>query len=147
MKDLHELLLDPAKINVLSKEELVLFHNQIKGLQEELEAADDELRKILLEKIDLNGEVIGTDQVLRGEKIVVTTTLEDAEQFAAVKEEVDPEKISLDHAREIGAIKRTVDANQIRKMVRKGAVVPGIEKVAYLIIKPLNRSKDVEQGA
>jgi hypothetical protein len=144
MSTLPELLANQATVNELSKEELVNMHNEAKYFIEELTAAQNEIRAQLLEKIDVNGEIIGDSQVLRAEKLIINTTVEQAEEYAAVKEEVDAEKVSLEVARGLGAVKRIVDATLLRKMVRKGAEVPGIVRQNYIIIKQVTKTKDVE---
>lgn len=142
MKNLY----DPVEIQSLSKEELVDLYNRSAAEVEELQSAQKVIRDELLIKIDSDGEVIGTTQVIKAEKINVTTSVEDAAQFGATLQEVDPEKISLEDAVNLGAVRTIVDAPMIRKLVRKGADIPGIEKTAYIIIKPVTKTKDVEMA-
>lgn len=142
LKDID--LSNPATLLDLSKEQLVELDVQLDSQITELTAMKSEARKLLLPKIDLNGEIINDQQVIRAEKVIIKTSIEDAEAFGAVIEEVDPEKITLEIARSLNATKRAVDAPMIRKLLKKGTDIPGIEKVPYLMIRPVTKSKDVE---
>lgn len=134
----------PEELSLLTKEQLVDLHERSKQFSEELAAMQSEIREILFEKIDLNGEIILDMQVTKAERLTVKTTVEEAENFGAVIEEIDPEKIPLDAARQMGAVKKVVDAAMVRKMFKKGAKIPGIEKTGYIIIKPVNKTTDVD---
>lgn len=132
MDNIHAI--DPAKIQTMSKEELVLLHEQAAAVIDEMTAMQKVVRDELYIKIDMNGEIINNMQVSKAERINVATTVEQAEEFGAVTEEVDVEKITLDIARSLNATKRSVDVPMIRKLVKKGTVIPGISKVSFRIV-------------
>lgn len=143
---MDNLNIDPTAIATMSKEDLVSAHERAANAVEELTAMQKVIRDELFLKIDMNGEIINDMQVSKAERINVTTTVEQAEEFGAVLEEIDAEKIPLDAARELGATKMSVDQAMIRKLVRKGTEIPGIAKVGYIIIKPVVKSTDVEDA-
>lgn len=137
---------DPAFLGKLNKEQLVELHERAGFEAENLVAMQKAIRDILYEKIEMNGEIIGDKAVTKCEKIIVKTTVEDAEQFGAVIEEVDPEKIDIEKARELDAVKKTVNAIMIRKLYKKGAKIPGLEIVNYVMIRSAVKSKNVEDA-
>lgn len=135
---------DPAVLDTLSKEQLVELHEQAGAEAEDLVSMQKAIRDILYEKIDMNGEIIGDKAVTKCEKVIVKTTVEQAEEFGAVTEEVDTDKIPLDLARSMDAVKKTVNAPMVRKLYKKGAKIPGLEIVNYVMIRSAVKSKNVD---
>lgn len=132
----------PEEIQHLTKIQLVILHEKAKQDLDLMTKWQSTIRDMLYKKIELNGEVILGMQVTKAERITVKTTVEEAENFGAVLDEVDPDKISLNQARELGATKKSVNIALVRRMVRQGAMIPGVEKTGYLIIKPVEAEND-----
>lgn len=118
--------LDPQKIEELSKVQLVEAYLQIKEVITNFNAQQQVVAELLTEKIEGNGEVVGDNTVTKAQRMSWFPDLKTKEK--------------LEKARELGAVKETVDSSKLKKIWQKGVDIP--HRVSeYLLIKPIKKDE------
>lgn len=130
--------IDPAQIDTYSKEQLVEAYAITCEQINELTAQKDSLRDILLDKIEGNGEVVGTR----------TVSVQSRNNFFPGLKT----KEKLEKARELGAITEAVDTAKLKTLWQKGAEIPN-SPTRYILVKeieqsdkPINSKKPISGG-
>ena len=115
------LVKDPADILKMTKEQLVILHQQGFDVMAELTAQQKAIRDVLAAKIKGNGEVIANHTVTKAKRLNW--------------------KVNLEQAKEMGAVKQAIDTAALKTLYNKGVEIPH-ETVEYLIIREIkNGSK------
>lgn len=134
----------PSILPELNKEELVSVFIQATERLSEISALEKEIREMLKEKISLDGEIISDMAITHTQRFSFKTTIEEAQQFGAVTQEVDAEKIPYDYAARIGAVKSVINTDLLKKLYKKGATIPGIEISRGIRIASAIKTKKAE---
>jgi len=116
------LLSDPADILKMTKEELVTLYVASLAPYEELENQMSTIKELLFDKIKGNGEVIGSHAITKAKRVNFDVTIE--------------------KAKELGAIKEAIDTKVLKDLYDKGIEVPH-NVTEYLIIKEI-KDKNVD---
>lgn len=123
LKETLEVFSDPAKIVKLTKEQLIELYEITLQLAEDLDAQTKAIKDALTEKIETNGEIIGDYSVVKAKRV----------NF----------RVDLEKAEELGATKKAVDNTALKRLYDSGVEIPHTI-TEYLLIKPVTRSKQVE---
>lgn len=118
-------MVDPAKIQDLTKEELVEEYDNVCHAEEEITAAKDVLRKELFARIDGDGEVIGNYSITKAKRFSFSTTLAEAKL--------------------LGAVKEAIDQAFLKKLYLRGVKIPGeVSITEYPLIKTIAQKEGEE---
>jgi len=112
--------IDPLKIPDYTKEELVKFYNEVRDTLGVLEATRQEIGKEILSRMKTDGEVVDHSALTKGRRI----------DF----------QIDLEKARELGAVKETVDNVILKKLHLKGVKIPHTI-TEYLIVRQIEEKE------
>ncbi len=105
---------DPADILTLTKEQLVELYANTLHEQEDIEATIKVIKDELVTRMDTNGEIIGDYSLTKAKRI----------NF----------KVTLDEAKELGAVKPAIDNTILKQLYDKGIEIAH-EVTEYLLIK------------
>jgi hypothetical protein len=116
--------MQPQDIAQASKEELVNRYLNLGYKEEEIAAEKQVLKEEIVSRIKDNGEVIGDYNVTKVERTTYNF------------------KMTLEQARDLGAVKETVDNDTLKKLYLKKVklpVEPTITTTIYPLIKEIER--------
>jgi hypothetical protein len=117
--------MNPEDLLNKSKEELVDKLQEFNLQEEQVMASMVMIREELLNRLTeekKDGELIGEYSIKKAIRISFKTSLEQAE--------------------ELGAIKKSVDSNVLRKIHNKGVKVPGVVETTYLSVRRLAQDEN-----
>lgn len=109
-------MIDPQKA---TKEELVELYANLSEQWDELKASIEEVRSLLLEKIEGDGEVIGEYQIKKARRLSFFPNMKPAEKIAIAKA--------------LNATKDTLDTAKLKKLYKDGKVPAEVKE--YIIIR------------
>jgi hypothetical protein len=123
-KAFEEILkIDPAKIAEYTVETLVKFFDLIRQVQGILEVMRKEIGSELLGRFEGDGTIVGEFSVVRAKR----------PSFS---------KVTMDTAREFGAVKESIDTDKLSKLMKKGIEVPGVTFTEYVLVNSLTKSEE-----
>jgi len=112
--------MNPEDLLTLSKEELVNKLQEFNLKEEETMASMVMIREEILHRLDdekKDGELVGEYSLTKAKRVSFKTTLDQAQEF--------------------GAVKQAVDSGVLRKLYNKGIKIPGVEISTYLSVRRL----------
>lgn len=121
---INKILIDPAKVDSLSKEELVKLYDQTRYFSGELYAQQKALSELLVEKINKDGEIVGKFAVTKAKRVSFFPDLKAKEKLAKAKE--------------LGAVKEAVDSTVLKRLFEQGVEIPH-EVTKYVIVKEIEK--------
>ena len=107
---------DPAKLQTATNEELVQLYAQTSQIIEDLEAQSKAIKDELAPRIKANGVVICDYSVVKSKRISW--------------------QITLEKAKELGAVKEAINNEILKKLMSKGVEIPHTV-TNYLLIRPV----------
>lgn len=116
--------MNPEDLLNLSKEELVEKLQEFNLQEEQIMASMVMIREELLQRLgdeNKDGELIGEYAIKKNKRVSFKTTLEEAEN--------------------LGAIKKAIDSDVLKKLYIKGIKVPGVQETIYLSVRRLSQSE------
>ena len=114
-----DVFVDPQKMGELSKEQLVDLWEVTTIVLDDLQAQLEATRHELMAKMDTNGEIVGSYALTRARRI----------NFPDV---------TLDQAKELGAIKLVKDMIQLKQLWERGVKIKH-QVTEYLLIKKIKK--------
>lgn len=96
LKKFYGIASDPAKLGKLTKGELVAMNELTEGFLEDLSAQRVAIRAELLDKIKIDGEIIGKKSYTKSKIYTFNIELEEAKELGATK--IVPEKEVVDNS-------------------------------------------------
>ena len=112
--------MNPEDLLDLSKEELVNKLQEFNLQEEQVMASMVMIREELLNRLEddkKDGELVGEFSITKAKRVSFKTTIEQAQEF--------------------GAVKQAVDSGVLRKLYNKGIKIPGVEITTYLSVRRL----------
>lgn len=116
--------MNPEELQKLSKERLVQILENNNIASDQLMAEMVIIREEILHRLEeekKDGELIGEYSVTKAKRINFKTSLEEAEEF--------------------GAVKKAVDTAVLKKLHDKGVKVPGVNITIYLSVRRLKQEE------
>ena len=116
--------MNPEDLQKLSKEKLVEKLERLNIKSEDVMASLVMIREELLARLEeekKDGEIVGEYSITKAKRVSFKT--------------------SLEKAQELGAIKKTVDSNALRKLYNKGIKIPGTQITIYLSVRRLSQEE------
>tara|TARA_Y100000310_G_scaffold9550_1_gene10055 strand:- start:485 stop:829 length:345 start_codon:yes stop_codon:yes gene_type:complete len=113
-----KVLIDPKLIGDLDKKQLVELYAMTCSEADEFDAQKKAIRDLLLDKVSGDGEIIGKYSVTKAKRIGF--------------------KVELPKARELGAVKETVDNAILKNLMGKGVKIPH-EITEYVVIREVRK--------
>lgn len=117
--------MNPEDLLELSKEKLIEKLEALNIREEETMASMVMIREELLHRLTeekKDGELIGEYSVTKAKRVTFKTSLEEAEP--------------------LGAIKKAVDTDALRKLFNKGIKIPGVQETIYLSVRRLSQEEE-----
>jgi 2-oxoglutarate dehydrogenase complex dehydrogenase (E1) component-like enzyme len=118
------ILVDPQKVEDYSKQELVEVYDKTRTLIAELQAQQKAISELLVDKIAINGEVIGNYAVTQAKR---------PNWFPGMKP-----KEKLEKAKELGAVKTAIDSDVLKRLFSQGIEIPH-DFTRYVIVKEIEK--------
>ncbi len=114
--------INPEDLATASKEQLVEAYLDVGRREEELAGEKSAVKEEILSRMDTDSEIVGQYSVTRAKRVSF--------------------KITLDQARELGAITEAPDTEKLKQLALGGTEVPGMKVTVYPLVRPLNQVKE-----
>ena len=121
--------MNPEDLQKDSKEVLIAMLQKFNDVYDEMMANMVMIREELLHRLEeekIDGCLIGEYSVKRAKRVSFKTSLEEAEV--------------------LGAVKKAVDPDVLRKLRNKGIEIPGVQETTYLSVRRLEQNEQQEQN-
>jgi len=119
--------IDPAQVAVMPIEQLIPLYTALRAQKEEIEAGLSEIGKIAIGLLDaegVKGKVVGDMAVTKVQRVMFTQT-------------------TLEQAKELEAVKESVDTAKLKKLHDAGATIPGEAVIEFLSVRPVETKTEV----
>ncbi len=114
---------DPVNLPNATKEELVELYAMTNQIIEDFDAQSKAIKDELAERMETDGEIIGDYSVVKAKRVNFDVTLE--------------------QAKELGAVKQAIDTSALKRLYDKGIEIAHTI-TNYIMIKPVTKSKLVD---
>ena len=114
--------MNPEELAIATKEQLIQAYLDVGRKEEEIAGEKQAIKEEILARMDTDSEIVGNYSVTRAKRVSFSVT--------------------IDQARDLGAIKEAVDNDALKKMAAGGMEIPGMKVSVYPVIRDIGQEKE-----